>query len=442
MPSKPIGDGFHPKREQRLKRVVITGLGVVSPNGIGIRNFIHAIRNGVSGIRKDPFLEKLDFQTTISGIPELDTINIDDYIDKVSQRFLFSEAIKYGIIAAKDAWLDAGLTLPEKDDIDWDTGAIIGAGSIAMDNELISQLHKIYNEKMVRKLGSKITEQRMNNGPTVYVSGMLGLGNWIASNSSACSTGTESVIMGYNWIKDGRAKRMVCGSTEGQGPSSWAGFESMRILVRNSNDNPEKASRPLSAEARGFVPSTGGAMLILEDYEEAKKRGAHIYAEIIGGFANSGAQRMGGSMVAPNSIGVQRCIDTTIKMSGIEPAEIDLISGHLTGTMADPLEVANWKKVLGLKEADFPYINSLKSMIGHSLGAAGSIELVACCLQMEHNFVHPSINSDPIHPKIKELIPEEKIPSHGAIDTEVNVVAKTSFAFGDTNSCIILKKVT
>ena len=146
-------------------------------------------------------------------------------------------------------------------------------------------------------------------------------------------------------------------------------------------------------------------------------------------------------MVAPNSTGVKRCIDTTMKLSGIKPEEIDLISGHLTSTMADYLEVQNWKEVLGLENDDFPYINAPKSMIGHSLGAAGSIELVACCLQMHHNFIHQSLNSNPVHPKIAEIISEEKIPSASSINTEVNVIAKTSFAFGDTNSCIILKKI-
>ena len=422
-----------------MNRVVITGIGVVSPNGTGVPAFLEALQQGKSGIRWDKSLADLKFNCQISGIPDLSTINLEDYIDRVSQRGLFSDAIKYGVVSAKDAWIDAGLSINEKDTVDWDTGVVFGAGSIAMDNFIHDQLINIYINHEVRRLGSKLTEQRMNNGPAAYVSGMLGLGNWVGSNSSACSTGTESVILGYEWIKNGRAKRMVCGSTEGQGPGSWAGFESMRILVRDSNDEPEKASRPLNERARGFVPATGAAALILEDYETAVERGAPIYAEILGGFFNSGAQRMGGSMVAPNSTGVQRCIDTTIKMSGIEPEDIDLISGHLTGTMADYLEIQNWIEVLGLDREKFPYINSLKSMIGHSLGAAGSIELVACCLQMKHNFIHQSLNSTPVHPKISALIPEDKIPSEAAVAKEVNVIAKTSFAFGDTNSCIILK---
>jgi 3-oxoacyl-(acyl-carrier-protein) synthase len=423
-----------------VNRVVITGIGVVSPNGIGKEEFNSAIKNGVSGIRFDEDLAEQEFQCKISGRPDISSINLDDYISKLDQRFLFSDAIKYSMIAAKDAWNDAKLPFPEKDDIDWDTGAIIGVGSLAMDNALNEQLYSIYKEKNVRKLGSKLTEQRMNNGPAAYISGKLGLGNWVASNSSACSTGTESVIMGYDWIRTGRAKRMVCGSTEGEGAGSWAGFESMRILVRNSNDEPEKGPKPLSEFANGFVPATGAAILILEDLETALERDAPIYGEILGGFSNSGAQRRGGSMVAPNSEGVQRCISTAIEMSGIKPEEIDLISGHLTGTMADSLEIKNWKEVLGLADNNFPFINSLKSMIGHSLGAAGSIELVACCLQMENNFIHPSINSDPIHPKIKDLIPTDRIPSHEAIETKVSVIAKTSFAFGDINTCLILKK--
>lgn len=425
-----------------MNRVVVTGIGVVAPNGTGVPAFLEALRKGKSGIRRDELLASLGFKCQVSGIPDMSTVNLDDYLDKVTQRGLFSNAIKYSVVAAKDAWMDASLQMLEKDEVDWDTGTVFGAGSMSMDNELIKQFDTIYSKHAVGKLGSRITEQRMNNGAAAYISGLLGLGNWVGSNSSACSTGTEAVVLGYEWIKQGKAKRMLCGSTEGQGPSSWAGFESMRIIVRNSNDQPEKASRPLSANASGFVPATGAAALLLEDYETAVKRGAHIYAEIIGGFSNSGAQRQGGSMVAPSPVGVQRCIDTTIKMSGIKPAEIDLISGHLTGTMADYLEVQNWKTVLKLNEEEFPYINSPKSMIGHSLGAAGSIELVACVLQMEHNFIHPSINAEPIHPKIKALIPEHKIPSQTAIEQEVNIIAKTSFAFGDTNSCIILKKIS
>ena len=424
-----------------MNRVVITGIGVVAPNGIGVPAFLDALKNGKSGIRWDKALADVHFNCQISGIPDLSDINLDEYINKVGQRGLFSKAIQYSVISAKDAWLDAGLEIGDKDEIDWDTGVVHGAGSLAMDNEMVEQLRTIFDRFEVRKLGSKITEQRMNNGPAVYISGMLGLGNWVGSNSSACSTGTESVILGYEWIRSGKAKRMVCGSSEGQGPGSWAGFESMRILVRDSNDEPEKGSRPLSENARGFVPSTGAATLILEDYETAIARGATIYAEILGGFSNSGAQRMGGSMVAPNSTGVQRCIKTTMEISGIKAKEIDLISGHLTSTMADYLEVVNWKKVLGLPYEDFPYINAPKSMLGHSLGAAGSIELVACCLQMKHNFIHQLLNSTPVHPKIAELIPESKIPSNASINTEVNVIAKTSFAFGDTNSCIILKKI-
>lgn len=423
------------------RRVVITGIGVVAPNGVGKSSFLQALREGRSGIRFDPALAEQNFQCRISGIPDLSQVDKSFYFSPMQQRQLFSTAVTYAMIASKDAWLDAGLQIPGKDQVDWDSGAVIGAGSVATDNEMPVQVKKIYTDKNVRRLGSGVTEQRMNNGPAVFISGALGLGNWVTSNSSACSTGTEAVIMGYNWIQQGKARRMVCGSTEGEGPLIWAGFESMRIMVRDSNDEPEKGARPLSDSANGFVPATGAATLILEEYETAKKRGAPIYAEILAGFSNSGGQQMGGSMVAPNSTGVQRCIDTTIRQSGINAGDIDLISGHLTGTMADPLEIENWQAVIGRKGEDFPYINSLKSMTGHSFGAAGSIELAACCLQMKHNFIHPTLNAYPLHPEIKKRVAASRIPSERSLDYELNIIAKTSFAFGDTNSCVILRKI-
>ncbi len=420
------------------KRVVITGLGIVAPNAVGLEHYTEALKTGKSGIRRNEELVEKGFGCQIAGVPDLSTVNVESYLSELTLRFLKNDAIIYSCIAGLDAWKDAGLERPSKDEIDWDSGIIFGAGSLCADHNLPIQVDMI-NKKMVRKIGSKAVEQRMNNGATVYLSGMLGLGNWVASNSAACSTGTESLIMGYDWIKMGRAKRMLCGSTEGQGSFAWAGFDSMRILVRDANDQPEKGSRPLSNNAKGFVPGTGAGALVLEDYDSAIARGAKIYAEILGGANNSGGQRLGGTMVAPNSIGVKRCIKDAITQSQITADEIDLISGHLTSTMADPIEVKNWSEVLNRSGKDFPFINSTKSMIGHGLGSAGSMELVACCLQMEHGFVHPSINVEQLHPGIEAMISRECVPNN-AIEKDINIVAKSSFAFGDTNSCAILKK--
>jgi len=194
----------------------------------------------------------------------------------------------------------------------------------------------------------------------------------------------------------------------------------------------------MSSDSSGFVPGAGAAALVLEDLETALKRGAKIYAEVLGGNINSGGQRMSGTMTRPNSEGVKRCIADAVADAGITSKEIDLIAGHLTSTMGDVLEVENWSQALGRKGKEFPYINSLKSMIGHCLGASGAIELVAAILQLHKGFIHASLNSEDLHSKIISCIDREKIPLDIKEKT-VNIVAKSSFGFGDVNSCVVLK---
>jgi len=195
----------------------------------------------------------------------------------------------------------------------------------------------------------------------------------------------------------------------------------------------------MSATAGGFVPGSGAAALILEDLDFALERGAKIYAEVLGGSSNSGGQRGGGSMTAANSTGVTRCIEESIRNSGIHPNDIDLISGHLTATIADKQEIRNWSHVLGRSGKDFPLTNSVKSMIGHSLSAAGSIESVACVLQIFHQFVHPNINLEDPNPEIINLVSVDSLPT-SMIEKEINIVAKANFGFGDVNSCLIFSK--
>jgi 3-oxoacyl-(acyl-carrier-protein) synthase len=282
-------------------------------------------------------------------------------------------------------------------------------------------------------------EQVMNSSITSYISGRLGLGNKVITNSAACATGTQSILMGYEYIKYGMADRMLVGSSEYIDTYIYGAFDAMRVLSRRFNDQPEKASRPMSATAGGFVPGSGAAAFVLEDLDFALARGAKIYAEVLGGSCNSGGQRSGGSMTAPNSAGVMRSIDIAIRESGIKASDIDLISGHLTATMADRLEIQNWSQALGRSGKNFPYVNSLKSMIGHSLSAAGSIESVACILQIIHGFVHPNINLEDPNTEIFKIIDESCVPT-SMIKKEIKLVAKANFGFGDVNSCLIFSK--
>lgn len=420
------------------KRVVVTGMGVAAPNAHGLENFEQALREGRSGIRHIPQLEEMKFSCQIAGVPE----NFDEirksYFDR-EKLLSFNDNIGYASVSAVDAWHDAGFELPDGNDetVDWDTGVIAGSGIGGMDTIALSVVPMI-NEGRVRRLGSRVVEQVMNSGTSARIGGLIGAGNQVTSNSSACSTGNEAVIDALWRIRAGLAKRMVAGGSEGASPYIWGGFDAMRVIARKFNDNPAAGSRPMSASACGFVPGSGGAMLLLEELETALARGARIYAEIVGGYLNCGGQRMGGSMTAPNPVGVQKCIRGAVADAGISPSEIDAINGHLTATYADPHEVRNWAQALERTPENFPYINSTKSMIGHCLGAAGAVECVASVLQVYKGFLHPSINSEDVHPDIAEFAP--KIPQKCMEFPQLKYLAKAGFGFGDVNSCIIFKK--
>jgi 3-oxoacyl-(acyl-carrier-protein) synthase len=195
----------------------------------------------------------------------------------------------------------------------------------------------------------------------------------------------------------------------------------------------------MSATASGFVPGSGAGGLVLESLDSALERGAKIYAEVLGGEVNSGGQRQGGTLTAPNAEAVERCIKKAIENAGLEPNEIEVINGHLTATSKDGLEIENWAKALGRKGTDFPYINSTKSMIGHCLAAAGAIECVASVIQLKDQFIAPNINCEDLHSEIENLITLESIPTE-KIERNFNVIAKASFGFGDVNACVLFKK--
>jgi 3-oxoacyl-[acyl-carrier-protein] synthase I len=419
------------------KRVVITGLGVVSPNGIGIKAFTNAIKNGISGVRFDPELDRLQFSCKISAKPELDDETISRYFTELELRNFNSTGILYGVIAGMQAWNAAGLDIPETNQPDWDCGTIFGTGTSGID-KFRESIYKI-DDLQTRRLGSTAVAQTMNSGVSAYLGGKLGLGNQVTTNSSACTTGTESILMAYERIASGQAKRMLAGSTSDSGPYIWGGFDAMKVCTFRHNEDPENGSRPMSASASGFVPGSGAGALLLEDLDSALERNTTIYAEISGGNVNSGGQRGGGTMTAPNPDAVKRCITDALRHSGIKASEIDAINGHLTATSKDSLEIQNWSEALDRSGTDFPYINSLKSMVGHCLSAAGSIESVAAVLQLHEGFIFPNINCEDLHPEILERIDKEKIPMQ-IIHKDINIVAKASFGFGDVNGCVIFRK--
>ena len=419
------------------KRIVITGLGVAAPNGVGIPAFTNSIKNGISGIRHDTQLEELQFSCQIAGQPPISDELKSQYFTELELRGFNSTGILYGVIAGIEAWKNAGLPIENNDEPDWNSGTIFGSGTSGID-KFRESIYKI-DELQVRRLGSTVVAQTMNSGISAYLGGKLGLGNQVTTNSSACATGTEAIMMAYDRIKSGQAKRILAGSTGDSGPYIWAGFDALRVCSSKYNNAPEQGSRPMSASAAGFVPGSGAGALVIEDLESALERGATIYAEILGGNVNSGGQRGNGSMTAPNSTAVQKCITDAIQNAGITATDIDAINGHLTATTKDSLEIENWTKALDRKGTNFPYINSLKSMTGHCLSAAGSIESVAVILQLHEGFLFGNTNCEDLHPEITALIDSSKVPFK-TIHKNLNIIAKASFGFGDVNACIIFKK--
>ncbi|MFS4415168.1 beta-ketoacyl-[acyl-carrier-protein] synthase family protein [Maribacter sp. 2307ULW6-5] len=418
------------------RRVVVTGMGICAPNGLGLDAFAESLRNGVGGIRFQPELRDLNFSCQIAGKPDVPQDRLTDYFTPLQLRGLKASGIVYGVMAGMDAWRDAGFGTSSPATPLWDVGLIFGTGILGVD-KFREAIHHI-DEGNVRRLGSTSVVQTMASGISAYLGGMLGLGNQVTTNSAACTTGTEGVLMAAERIAQGKAEVMLTGSCSDSGPYVWGGFDAMRILPSTYNDAPETASRPMSATAAGFVPGSGAGALVLESLESAQKRGATIYAEVLGGEINSGGQLGTGSMTAPNSEAVQRCISRAVAHAQIQAAEIDVINGHLTATTKDALEIANWSQALGRSGSAFPYMNSFKGMLGHGLAAAGSMECVASLLQFREGLVFGNVNCEDLHPEIAQRIAPEKIPQQ-TMEWAPKILAKASFGFGDVNACVIFK---
>lgn len=419
-----------------MHRVVVTGLGVLSPNGHGLSQFESALREGRSGIRYVPKLKELGFGCQVAGVPE--------EVEELAQEYfhpnllaLMNPHTVYAGIAALDCWRDAGFAYsdPKSEFVDDNTGAIIGNG-MGPTETIADILGPLTTAGDVRRLGSSLAERTMCSSAAARLAGILGLGGEVSMVSSACATGTQVIVEGWRKLRAGLHDRMLVGAAEGPSHYNWAPFDSMRVLQRRFNDQPERASRPLSASSNGFVPASGSAMLMLETLESALKRNARIYCEVLGGAVTCGGHREGGSMTLGNPRSAQRCIRMALKAADVTGPDIDGINGHLTGTGGDAREIANWTAALGVTPDRFPMINSTLSLTGHSLGAAGAISSVGAVLQLERGFFHPSKNCEDLHPDLEGIA--HSIPQT-AIARRTQLMAKAAFGFGDVNACVVFK---
>lgn len=430
------------------KRVVVTGMGVVAPNGVGLAAYREALKAGRSGITWHEELAELNFACQIGGSPALEEEDILKVLPQTDYHKL-SEAMVYAALATVECARNSGIEVNlldgyQKTPVAWDTGTFIGCGVGGMDaifDEMVPVMAEAKDQEAGRgtaPMGTDIVPKVMGSSVSVAVGKLLGLGGQTSTNSSACNTGTEAIFEGYKQILLGYAEAMYVGGAEGSHFAVWSGFDAMRdVLCSRYNEMPEKGSQPMGAGACGFVPAGGAAVMRLETLESAQRRGAPILCELLSAYCNSGGQRDGGTMTFPNPDGVIRCIRRVLTDSNVAPGDISLINGHLTSTGADPREVSSWLKALDLSPERFPLIQSTKSMIGHTLGAAGALEAVAAVDQLSQDYVHPSINCEMVHPEIQKVA--ASIP-HTLIEKRLTHVIKASFGFGDVNGCLLFKR--
>ena len=412
----------------RNRRVVITGLGVVSSIGFGKEAFWDSLSNGRSGVSNITAFDTTQFTTRFAG--EIKNFDPAAYIlPKKLKRM--DRTTQFAVVASKMAVADAKLDLGE-DGVRERTGVIIGSALAGVG--YILEQHSGMLQKGPMRINPFTALASFPDACAGNVSIELGVKGPSFSIATACSSASDACGYAFDAIRSGDLDFLIMGGSEATiFPGILASFCVARALSTR-NDAPEKASRPFSMDRDGFVLGEGAGMLVLEEYEHAKNRGAHIYAEILGHGMTCDAYHM----TAPDPEGTQaaRAMNLALESSGIDPKEIDYINAHGTSTsLNDKTETLVIKKVFGPRAYEIP-ISSIKSMIGHLIGAAGSVELIATLLAMEHQLIPPTIN---YHSKDPEC-DLDYVPNT-ARKANIRIAMKNSFGFGGKNSILILKKV-
>lgn len=408
------------------KRVVITGLGCVTPVGTGKDDFWVNIKSGVSGIDKITRFDYTNYQTQIAG--EVKDFTPEDYISKKELKKM-DRFTQFAMVASKLAVADSELDLNKIDGNRM--GTVIGTGIGGV--ETIEAQHKNLLEKGNRRVSPFFIPMMIGNMAAGQVAIEFGAKGPSTNICTACASGTNSVGDAFKIIQRGDADIMIAGGTEAAvAEFAVAGFCNMKAMSTN-NDNPQKASRPFDKDRDGFVMGEGCGILILEELESAIKRNAKIYAEIVGYGMTSDAYHI--TTPAESGEGAARAIQVAINDAGIEPAQIDYINAHGTSTYYNDLyETMAIKSVFG-EDAKNVSISSTKSMTGHLLGASGAIEAIVCALAIKDNFVPPTINLE----NPGEGMDLDYTPNKGKERT-INYALSNSLGFGGHNATIVLKK--
>ncbi|MBJ7533832.1 beta-ketoacyl-ACP synthase II [Rhodomicrobium vannielii ATCC 17100] len=418
-----------------MRRVVITGIGLVTPLGTGTDTVWSNILAGKSGARRVTDFEVSDLACQIGCFIPRGTgageFNPDDWMEPKEQRKV-DDFIVFAISAADQALADAGWA-PKTDEDQNSTGVLIGSGIGGLQG--IEVASNVIRDKGPRRVSPFFIPGRLINLASGYVSIKHGLKGPNHAVVTACSTGAHAIGDASRLIAFGDADVMVAGGTESPlCRLALAGFAACKALATDFNNDPERASRPYDKDRDGFVMGEGAGVVVLEEYEHAKARGAKIYAEIIGYGLSGDAYHI--TAPSEDGDGAFRCMTAAIKRAGIAASDIDYINAHGTSTMADGIELGAVERLLGSHAANSA-MSSTKSMTGHLLGAAGAVEAIFSALAIRDQVCPPTINLD--NPSVETAL--DLVP-HKAKEKRIDTVLSNSFGFGGTNASLILRRVS
>lgn len=423
-----------------MRRVVVTGIGMISPLGLGVDYNWSEITAGKTGIQSIEHFDVSDITSRIAGViptttdenPAEGDFNIDLFVPPKDQKKM-DVFIAYGIAAAEEALSDAGWKPTSEEDQNR-TGVMIGAGIGGLD-----EIHKtatVLNDKGPRRVSPFFVPASLINLTSGHVSIKYGLRGPNHATVTACASGTHAIGDAARMVMLGDAEVMVAGGAEGAVCRlGVAGFAAARALSTGFNDTPEKGSRPWDRDRDGFVIGEGAGILVLEEYEHAKKRGAKIYAEVIGYGMSGDAYHL--TSPAPDGNGGYRAMEAAMKRAELNPEDIDYVNAHGTSTpLGDGIEFNAVKRMFE-PALDTLTMSSTKSATGHLLGAAGAIEAIYAIKAMQTGVIPPTLNLDNPSDDCQGI----NLAPHTAQEKQVKAVLSNSFGFGGTNASLIMKAV-
>ena len=409
------------------RRVVVTGMGALTPIGNTVKTFHEGLKAGTSGGGEITYFDTGNFKTKIAC--ELKDFDIRDYLDRKEIR-VNDPYLQYALVSTAEAIEDAGLDFDQVDR--YRTGVIWGTGNGGIQS-FYDEVKEYAEGEGIPRFNPYFVPKIIVNMASGVISIKYGLKGVSFTPVSACATGNTAIIEAANYIRWNKSDVVIAGGSDAAiNEAGIAGFNANKALSTR-NDDPERASRPFDKERDGFVMGEGSGTLILEDLEHAKRRGAKIYAEVVGGAMTSDAHHL--TATHPEGEGAQRAINLGLEEANIKISDVDYINMHATSTpMGD---ISELKAIRSVINGASPKISATKSMTGHLLGGAGAVEAIASILSIQHNFIPPTINTTHLDEEVPEGL---DIVLERAQDHEVNVAMSNTFGFGGHNAIVLFKK--